>query len=216
MTRPLPAPSVSPRDVLVLIPPAVRDDWRPTVQAWKRAGRRRDGSSFDPAQQVRWKAEINSAIWAALPSGVRAPVWSHEALRVDVLAVLPRPKAHKGPDGLDWKTTRPDLDNHAKVVLDSLEQTRAEKKHEVEVRRLEAMVRGAVTYREPGVGGKGGRRALVHDDAQIALLCSGKVYAETFGEARLYVRFRVLDESPELLLTDLDMLTPAALARWHA
>ena len=48
------------------------------------------------------------------------------------------------------------------------------------------------------------------------MMTSAKVWAEVYGEARLYVRFRVLDESPELLLTELDVLTPHALSQWKA
>ena len=215
MNRPAPVGALqAPRDVLVIIPPALRENGTPTIQAWKRAGRTKAGRSFDPPQQVKWKAEINASIWDALPPGLRAPAWPVEALRIDVVAVLPRPQRHKGPERLDWKTSRPDVDNHGKVVLDSLEA--ADKRADAEVRRLSKAVSGAVTYRERGQGGKGGRRALVADDAQIAMMTSAKVWAEVYGEARLYVRFRVLDESPELLLTELDVLTPHALSQWKA
>ncbi|MCB9507983.1 MAG: RusA family crossover junction endodeoxyribonuclease [Myxococcales bacterium] len=214
MNRPAPVGALqAPRDVLIIIPPALREDGKPTIQAWKRAGRTKAGRSFDPPQQVKWKAEINAAIWDALPPGLRAPAWPVEALRIDVVAVLPRPQKHKGPERLDWKTTRPDVDNHGKVVLDSLE---CPARVDAEMRRLGQTISGAVTFREAGQGGKGARRALVADDAQIAMMCTAKVYAEVYGEARLYVRFRVLDESPELLLTELDVLTPHALSQWKA
>lgn len=73
---------------------------------------------FTPQKTVSWEASFRDLCAAHLPSTpIEGPV------RVDILAVFPRPKSKNrkcDPEGLMAYTSKPDKDNVDKIVFDSL------------------------------------------------------------------------------------------------
>lgn len=73
---------------------------------------------FTPKETRNWEQQVGVAGLPHRPEEViEGPV------RVDILAVMPRPKRllrKKDPDGLIWCTSKPDSDNIRKSVLDAL------------------------------------------------------------------------------------------------
>lgn len=73
---------------------------------------------FTPKETRNWEQQVGVAGLPHRPNEViEGPV------RVDILAVMPRPKRllrKKDPDGLIWCTSKPDSDNIRKSVLDAL------------------------------------------------------------------------------------------------
>ena len=110
----------------------------------------------DPAGQ-RWEQQF--ALYAeqyAPPSPLEGPV------QVDITAVFPRPKRllrKKDPDGWLWHSSRPDLDNLWKAVLDAL-------------------------------------KTWFHDDAQVCLGRTGKVYGGKEERPSLKVVVREIVATP--------------------
>jgi len=73
---------------------------------------------FTPKETRSWESQV--AI-AGLPSRPKEVI--EGPVRVDILAVLPRPKRllrKMDPDGLIWCCSKPDSDNIRKSVLDAL------------------------------------------------------------------------------------------------
>jgi Holliday junction resolvase RusA-like endonuclease len=106
----------------------------------------------------------------ALMAATKLPAKPFEgALRVDILAVVQRPKAllkvykktgkAKYPTRLMWCPKRPDADNYAKSVLDGLARH-------------------------------------WHDDAQVTFLVVKKMYSELVGKPRIEIRIRTLEQAP--------------------
>ena len=92
----------------------------PIGKARARVVRTKNGASrsFTPAKTVRWEQDVSLAARQAMPNEI-----IDEPLRVDVLAVRPRPRAllrKADPDGLIWCPKKPDGDNIRKAVLDAL------------------------------------------------------------------------------------------------
>lgn len=171
-----------PDDVFAVVPSFFGE-----IPAWKRAARS-GRMTYDPPDQVAWKARISEAVLEAMPIGVREPAWSGERLRLDVAAVLPRGLRQREL-GLDWCADDPDVDNVAKVVLDALQ------------------------YRAPDRQGRGGRRAIVADDCRFVLAAPATLYAEPWGPPRLLVRIRVVRESVAAVLVGDGFFTADQLAR---
>lgn len=76
------------------------------------------GIAYTPAATRKWEASLAMMAQEQMPAGI-----IDEPVRVDVLAVLPRPKRllrKSDPDGLIWAPVRPDCDNITKATLDSL------------------------------------------------------------------------------------------------
>lgn len=74
--------------------------------------------AYTPAATSRWEATFAAAAAAHAP---RQQL--DEPLRVDVLAVMPRPKRlmrRTDPAGLVWCEAKPDADNVRKAVLDAM------------------------------------------------------------------------------------------------
>jgi len=73
---------------------------------------------YTPARTVDFEQAVNDAAIDAIgPMSIDFPV------RVDILAVFKRPKRlsrKKDPQGMLWKSSRPDSDNVRKAVLDAL------------------------------------------------------------------------------------------------
>ena len=73
---------------------------------------------YTPKETKSWEAQVGIASLVCRPAMVmEGPV------RVDILAVMPRPKRllrKKDPNGLIWCLTKPDSDNIRKSVLDAL------------------------------------------------------------------------------------------------
>lgn len=68
--------------------------------------------------------------WTNNAVSIIKPLWTLDPIaypvRVDVLGIKQRPKRlcrKKDPDGLIWRTTKPDRDNVDKICLDSLVKT---------------------------------------------------------------------------------------------
>ena len=71
-----------------------------------------------PEKTRRWESDFAAIVAKHAPKTVL-----DEPLRVDILAVMPRPKRltrKSDPDGLVWCTTNPDADNIRKAVLDAM------------------------------------------------------------------------------------------------
>lgn len=87
--------------------------------------RRRDGVPFigkrSNSDLVRWRQSLetllrctkNHSRWVTPPEDA--------ALSVEITSTFPAPQRQKEP--YRWKITKPDLDNHAKVILDALQST---------------------------------------------------------------------------------------------
>lgn len=75
--------------------------------------------TYTPTKTQNWEATFQAMTAQYLPdTPLEGP------LRVDILAVLPRPKRlmrQKDPDGLLWAPVRPDVDNIRKGVLDAMD-----------------------------------------------------------------------------------------------
>lgn len=74
---------------------------------------------YTPEATRTWQAALAVMARRAL----RGQHFADQALRVEVLAVLPRPQRlmrRQDPDGLIWAPVRPDADNIGKNVLDAL------------------------------------------------------------------------------------------------
>ena len=93
---------------------------KPAAQARPRFA---NGRSYRAGRSVQWEANAAQALAQAYAASYGAPTGRKEPLSVTVLAVFPRPSR------LVWKrramvrlphTTKPDLDNIAKSVLDAL------------------------------------------------------------------------------------------------
>jgi len=73
---------------------------------------------YTPKETRKWEQQVGVSGLSSRPDEViEGPV------RVDILAVMPRPKRllrKKDPDGLIWCTSKPDSDNIRKSVLDAL------------------------------------------------------------------------------------------------
>lgn len=103
--------------------PPIRVDGIPKGQPRPQAFARKIGDKvvarvFTPGTAEAWKSAVAVAMEPHRPaSPFEGPV------SVDLLFLLPRPKARSrkhDPAGLLWCTTRPDVDNLAKAVLDCL------------------------------------------------------------------------------------------------
>jgi len=126
---------------------------------------------FTPAETRRWEAQLAGLAQQHLPPGViEGPV------RVDILAVMPRPgkmlerwakprsEGHgdgtwKHPLGLIWHASKPDGDNIRKATLDAL-------------------------------------ASFWRDDAQVVAGDTLKAWAEAEGRPRMVVRIRTEDRCP--------------------
>lgn len=74
--------------------------------------------AYTPKDTERWEAAF-----AAIAAEHAPRVALDEPVRVDVLAVMPRPKRlqrRADPDGLVWCESKPDADNVRKAVLDAM------------------------------------------------------------------------------------------------
>ena len=92
----------------VPLPPRGKD--RPRVT--------RSGHAYTPKETKRWESALAMMAQAHLPRTIL-----DEPLRLDVLAVLPRPRRllrKRDPDGLIWAPVKPDRDNIEKAVQDAL------------------------------------------------------------------------------------------------
>ena len=97
-------------DILFEVPLPPRGKDRPRVT--------RTGHAYTPAATRKWEATLGMMAQEQMPKEVL-----DQPLRVDVLAVLPRPKRllrKSDPDGLIWAPTKPDMDNIIKATLDAL------------------------------------------------------------------------------------------------
>ena len=82
-------------------------------------GRPRQGrfGMYTPKKTKEWETKAAIFARASVLEKLAGPV------RVDILAVLPRPKKYnrkKDHTGLLWAVVRPDLDNIRKIVLDAM------------------------------------------------------------------------------------------------
>jgi Holliday junction resolvase RusA-like endonuclease len=78
----------------------------------------RSGHAYTPAATRKWESALALMAQDKLPIEV-----IDEPVRVDVLAVVPRPKRllrRSDPDGLIWAPVKPDADNVLKSTLDAL------------------------------------------------------------------------------------------------
>lgn len=76
----------------------------------------RNGHVYNPKSADKWKNAVMQAVFAhAVKTGCNTQL--EGPVRVKMLFVLPRPKAHKKET---FVSVRPDLDNYAKAVLDAL------------------------------------------------------------------------------------------------
>lgn len=117
---------------------------------------------YKPAQSRRWEDQVALVASQHMPADViEGPV------RVDVLAVVPRPQRllrRRDPDGPIWCTAKPDADNVAKSVLDALKRHWRDDSQVVDVRcrkvyaersglpRVEVRVaRASNEYQEEGI-----------------------------------------------------------------
>ena len=97
-------------DVSFEIPLPPRGKDRPRVT--------KSGHAYTPAATRKWESTLALMAQEHLPRGV-----IEEAVRVDVLAVIARPKKllrRADPDGLIWAPVKPDADNILKSALDAL------------------------------------------------------------------------------------------------
>jgi Holliday junction resolvase RusA-like endonuclease len=97
-------------DVLIEVPLPPKGKGRPRAT--------RTGRVYTPAETRRWETTLAMMAAERLPEVVL-----EGPLRVDVLAVLPRPKRllrKSDPDGLLWAPAKPDTDNVVKALLDAL------------------------------------------------------------------------------------------------
>jgi len=72
---------------------------------------------YTPKRTKQWETKAGIFARAAITEKLEGPV------RVDILAVLPRPKKYhrkKDHKGFLWATVRPDMDNIRKIVLDAM------------------------------------------------------------------------------------------------
>tara|TARA_R110000824_G_scaffold107317_3_gene253539 strand:+ start:385 stop:846 length:462 start_codon:yes stop_codon:yes gene_type:complete len=73
---------------------------------------------YTPKETRKWEQQVGTC-----GMGVRPEEIIEGPVRVDILAVMPRPKRllrKKDPDGLIWCISKPDSDNIRKSVLDAL------------------------------------------------------------------------------------------------
>ncbi len=78
----------------------------------------RSGHAYTPAATRRWESALALMAQDKLPIDV-----IDEPVKVDVLAILPRPKRllrKSDPDGIIWAPVKPDSDNILKATLDAL------------------------------------------------------------------------------------------------
>lgn len=97
-------------DVCIEVPLPPRGKDRPRMT--------RGGIVYTPAATKRWESTLALMAADLMPVDI-----IDEPVRVDVLAVMPRPKRllRRGdPDGLIWAPVRPDSDNILKALLDGL------------------------------------------------------------------------------------------------
>ncbi len=92
----------------------------PVAKGRPRTGRGKDGSVrvYTPGKTRTFEGVVAMVAARAMPRGVL-----DGPLRVDILAVLPRPSRlwrKKDPAGLVWAPSRPDADNIRKGVLDGM------------------------------------------------------------------------------------------------
>lgn len=127
---------------------------------------RRTGRARTPEQTREWEDAFRTRTASVRPlAPFRGP------LRLDLLVVLPRPKARyraKDPDGLMAAPVKPDEDNVRKIIVDAMNP------HEDS--------RGNVTS------------GFWTDDAQIVHGTTVKAYAEKAGRPRVEVRLVELGE----------------------
>ena len=93
---------------------------QPRVKAFRRGAH---AGVYDPGTADNWKLAVAAAVKAA---------WNKEQhtgpLRLTLRFMMPRPKAHFGKSGQiketapHYQTSKPDLDNLAKAVMDALTQ----------------------------------------------------------------------------------------------
>ena len=110
----------------VPLPPRGKD--RPRVT--------RSGHAFTPAATRRWESSLALMAQQQLPRTVL-----DEPVRVDVLAVLARPKRllrKSDPGGLIWAPVKPDSDNILKATLDALKAFWRDDAQVVDTRILKA------------------------------------------------------------------------------
>ena len=91
---------------------------RPRARVIAQPGKKPRPQIYMPAVSRDYKRTIALAAQPHMPDAV-----IDEPLRVDLLALMPRPKRllrRKDPDGLIWDTSKPDRDNLDKAVLDAL------------------------------------------------------------------------------------------------
>ena len=80
-------------------------------------------SSTSPLSMISLLSALTESDFAAIVAKHAPKTVLDEPLRVDILAVMPRPKRltrKSDPDGLVWCTTKPDADNIRKAVLDAM------------------------------------------------------------------------------------------------
>ena len=154
-----------PIDVLIEAPLPPRGKDRPRMS--------RNGHVYTPAATKNWEASLAMMAQSKLPETIiEGPV------RVDILAIHPRPKymlkvyktgQAKYPRGLIWHTTTPDGDNTRKAVLDSL-------------------------------------KAFWRDDSQVIAGDTVKAYAEIDGRPRVVVRIQTDLPEPRALAEQLGLI----------
>lgn len=90
---------------------------RPKARVIRDLGKPR-AQIYVPKEADEWKRAFRRHAAEVMPAEAL-----DEPVRVDVLALFPRPQRlnrRKDPDGLVWHTTTPDRDNVDKLVLDAL------------------------------------------------------------------------------------------------
>ena len=78
---------------------------------------RKTGRIYTPTSTQKWEYEVREAASRAIPGPITGPV------EVEMLFIFPRPKNRiwkRKPMPREWKTTRGDIDNYIKAVLDGL------------------------------------------------------------------------------------------------
>ena len=87
--------------------------------------RRKNGSPFvgkmSNSVLVRWRKSFETLLRCTKAHSKWATPSEDKALCVEITSTFPAPMRVKEP--YRWKITKPDLDNHAKVILDALTST---------------------------------------------------------------------------------------------
>lgn len=86
---------------------------QPRPRAFRRGAH---ASVYNPDTADAWKAAVAAeALRCRPPKVLQGPLW------VSLAFWLPRPKWLQGRDYIEWHSSRPDVDNLAKAVLDAIQ-----------------------------------------------------------------------------------------------